>query len=125
MLPCNSPQKENGCIRAAVAQCPPSLTWQALALLHRAQARALASAPCRQGRDRVSSCLDASCHSSIPASTQLTHPIAQRTLPTPYLQAFYPRLYSRCQAEVFIAGNVAQGAALGFAEQLEAQLRER
>jgi insulysin len=42
-----------------------------------------------------------------------------------HVQAFYPRLYSRCQAEVFIAGNVAQAAALGFAQQLEAQLRER
>lgn len=59
------------------------------------------------------------------ASTSLTTHAHCTPLPTPYLQAFYPRLYSRCQAEVFIAGNVVQGAALGFAEQLEAQLRER
>ncbi len=52
-------------------------------------------------------------------------PHIQHYPPFPSPQAFYPRLYSRCQAEVFVAGNMARSAALGFAEQLEAQLRER
>lgn len=62
-------------------------------------------------------------HPSLAAQTQ--QPPTSTLLPVPIPQAFYPRLYSRCQAEVFIAGNVAQEAALGFVDKLEAQLRER
>ena len=41
------------------------------------------------------------------------------------MQAFFPRLFSRCQAEVFAGGNMSAAAAVQFAQQLEAQLRER
>lgn len=40
-------------------------------------------------------------------------------------QAFYPRLFSCCQAELFAAGNLTAAAATRFAQQLEQQLRER
>jgi insulysin len=41
------------------------------------------------------------------------------------LEAFFPRLFSRCQVEMLAAGNLDAAAATDFARQLEAALRER
>lgn len=45
--------------------------------------------------------------------------------PAPGLQAFFPRLFSRCSVEAFACGNLGPEAASDFARRLEAQLRER
>lgn len=41
------------------------------------------------------------------------------------LQAFYPRLLSRCHVELLAAGNIAPSEATAFAEGLQGQLQER
>ncbi|EFN55439.1 hypothetical protein CHLNCDRAFT_35384 [Chlorella variabilis] len=41
------------------------------------------------------------------------------------LEAFYPRLLSRCEAELLAGGNMSAAAATQFAQGLERQLRDR